>query len=208
MGLVINPEQQVRDLFVLGASAGGLEALTGLVRNLPSELAATVAIVMHRSPTFESQLPVLLGLHSALPVGEPAEDEEIRHGRIYIAPRDRHMTLAAGRFRLAAGPKVNWARPAVDPLFVSAARELGPRSVGILLSGEGSDGVEGLIAIKAAGGLSIAQDPVQARHPSMPIRALHKDDVDAIMPVEEIAEAVSALAAGHRFEPRGEVFTR
>ena len=110
-----------------------------------------------------------------------------------------HLTVEADRWRLVRGPKVHWTRPAVDPLFASAADRYGPRCVGVLLSGGGSDGVAGLIAIKAMGGLSIAQNPAEAQAPSMPIRAIHGDDVDAVLSTDEIAGALAALTTGASF---------
>ncbi|HEU4437639.1 MAG TPA: chemotaxis protein CheB [Methylomirabilota bacterium] len=196
---MINPKRLVRDVFCIGASAGGLHAVSGILARLPADLPAVVAIVMHRSPTFDSQLARLLAHKTALPVMEPAEDDPIVAGHIYVAPRDVHLIVEANRWQLVRGAKLHWTRPAVDPLFVSAADVFGPRCVGILLSGGGADGVAGLIAIKARGGLSIVQDPAEAQDPSMPIRAIHEDDTDAIMKTDEIAAAMAALAVGAPF---------
>ena len=196
---MINAGRLVRDVFCIGTSAGGLHALSGILTRLPAELPAVVAIVMHRSATFESQLVTLLNRRAPLPVMEPADGDPIVDGRIYVAPRDVHMTVDGTRWQLVRGPKVHWTRPAVDPLFVSAAERFGPRCVGILLSGGGADGVAGLIAMKKHGGLSIAQDPTEAQDPSMPIRAIHEDDTDAILKTEDIASAMAALAAGAPF---------
>ena len=194
---MINANRLVRDVFCIGASAGGLHAVSGILARLPADLPAVVAIVMHRSPTFDSQLARLLARKTALPVMEPAEDDAIVAGHIYVAPRDVHLIVEANGWQLVRGAKLHWTRPAVDPLFVSAADVFGPRCVGILLSG----GVAGLIAIKARGGLSIVQDPAEAQDPSMPIRAIHEDDTDAIMKTDEIAAAMTALAAGAPFSP-------
>jgi two-component system chemotaxis response regulator CheB len=196
---VINADRRVRDVFCLGASAGGLQAVSGILRRLPADLPAVVALVIHRSPTFDSQLPYLLGRTAALPVSEPMDGDPICAVRVYVAPRDLHLTVEADRWRLVRGAKVHWTRPSVDPLFASAADRYGPRCVGVLLSGGGADGVAGLITIHAAGGLSIAQDPVEAREPSMPLRAIYEDHLDAVMGIEEIAAAVAALAAGEPF---------
>jgi two-component system chemotaxis response regulator CheB len=118
-------------------------------------------------------------------------------GRAYLAPPDLHLLIEEAHFRLRRTPKVNFTRPAVDPLFQSAAATYGPRVVGVLLSGEGRDGVSGLMAIKAAGGLSIVQDPAEASHPSMPAKAIIHDLVDAILPLKCIASVLLSLAAGH-----------
>jgi two-component system chemotaxis response regulator CheB len=203
---VIPADRQARDIFCLGASAGGLQALIAILGRLPGDLPAVVAVTMHRSPTFDSQLVDLLSRKTALPVMEPVDGDPIVPGRVYVAPRDIHLVVGAERWRLVRGAKVHWTRPAVDPLFSSAAEWFGPRCVGILLSGGGADGVAGLIAIKAMGGLSIAQDPAEALDPSMPVRAIHEDDVDGIMKTDEIAGVMSALATGTPFPtvPAGE----
>ena len=196
---MINADCRVRDIFCLGASAGGLHAVRDILTRLPEDLPAVVAVTIHRSPTFDSRLADLLGRKAALPVMEPADGDPISPGHVYVAPRDMHLTVEADRWRLVRGAKIHWTRPAVDPLFASAADRFGPRCVGILLSGGGADGVAGLIAIKAMGGLSIAQNPAEAQDPSMPVRAIHGDDVDAVLSTGEIAYAMAALAAGAPF---------
>jgi len=196
---MINGDRTVRDMFLLGASAGGIKALIGILRLLPATLPATIGIVLHRSPTYESQLDGLLGRFSALPVGEPADGDPIKVGQVYIAPRDVHMSVDDHKWRLNRGPKMHFLRPAVDPLFTSAAASHGPRAVGVLLSGGGSDGVLGLLAIKAAGGLSVAQQPAEAQDPSMPQHAIAEDHVDAILRLDQIASLMAALAAGESF---------
>jgi two-component system chemotaxis response regulator CheB len=200
---MINQDRTVRDTFVLGASAGGIEALAGILKRLPATLSATVGIVLHRSPTFESQLDRLLGRFSALPVGEPADGDPIKAGQVYVAPRDVHMSMHDERWRLHRGPKVHFSRPAIDPLFMSAAASRGRRAVGVLLSGGGSDGVLGLLAIKAADGLSIAQQPSEAQAPSMPRHAIDEDHVDAILRLDQIASLIAALAVGQSFKGSG-----
>jgi two-component system chemotaxis response regulator CheB len=186
-------------MFCLGASAGGLQAVVDILARLPGDLPAVIAVAMHRSPTFDSQLVAVLSGKAALPVMEPVDGDPISPGHVYVAPRDMHLTVHADRWRIVRGAKVHWSRPAVDPLFASAADRFGHRCVGVLLSGGGADGVAGLIAIKAKGGLSIAQNPAEAQHPSMPVRAIHQDDVDAILSTGEIAGALTAMAAGEPF---------
>ena len=183
-----------RDVVTIGASAGGVEALIRLFEKLPVSLPASVAVVLHRSPKHESLLVDVLGRRAALPVVEPRDGQPIEHGHIYLAPRDHHLLMERSGFRLDAGPKQHRTRPAVNPLFESAAHTFGPRVVGVLLSGGGDDGVRGLIAISAAGGVSLAQDPAEARNPSMPARAISQDDVDAVLPLVGIAEALVSLS--------------
>jgi two-component system chemotaxis response regulator CheB len=117
-------------------------------------------------------------------------------GRVYVAPRDHHLVVEDGVVRTDRGPKQHRTRPAIDPLFRSAAREYGPRVIGVLLSGFGADGVDGLIAIKAAGGLSIVQDPLDARHGWMPRNAIAGDDVDYVLLLASIPDALVTLVAG------------
>jgi two-component system, chemotaxis family, protein-glutamate methylesterase/glutaminase len=194
--MAVNEERIRRTFFGVGASAGGIEALIGLLDLLPQRLDATIAIVVHRSVTRLSVLTDIFGRHSSMPVSEPEDQEPIRAGRIYLAPRDEHMTVEGDVWRLTTSPPVNRWRPAVDPLLISASKHRGPDVVGVLLSGGGVDGVEGLIEIKKRGGLSIAQDPKQALQGSMPSSAIRYDDVDLILRVEDIATVIPILAAG------------
>ena len=193
---MVNEERIPRTFFVLGASAGGIEALIAILDRLPSDLDATVAIVVHRSPSHASVLVDILGRHSTLVTSEPVDGEPVKRGRVYLAPRDRHLTVEGDAWRLSdVEPRHRW-RPAVDPLFISAAEHRGSETVGILLSGGGADGVEGLIQIKQRRGLSIAQDPRQALQDSMPKAAIKYDDVDLVLRAEEIAAVIPSLAAG------------
>ena len=197
---MVNEERIPRTFFAFGASAGGIEALIAVLDRLPDGLDATVAIVVHRSPSFESVLVDILGRHSALPTSEPDDGEPVQRGRVYLAPRGRHMTIEGDVWRVSKAPPVHRWRPAVDPLFWSAAKYQGERVVGLLLSGGGADGVEGLIEIKKRGGLSIAQDPRQALQESMPRSAIKCDDVDLVLRVEEIALVIPRLASGEEIE--------
>jgi two-component system chemotaxis response regulator CheB len=197
---VINDDGVVRDLFLFGGSAGGLEAFLEVLKGVPQDFPATIAVTLHRSPVAESQLVDILARHAALPVNEPTDGEPIKAGHVYLAPRDFHLTIEGDRWRLARGLKIHRMRPAVDPLFTSAAAARGSRVVGVLLSGGGIDGVEGLIAITGKGGLSIAQQPEQARQPSMPVNAIREDDVDAVLRLTDIARILPMLAAGHAVE--------
>jgi len=196
----INEAGIVRDLFAFGGSAGGLEALLEVLPHLPRNFPATIGAVLHRSPEGESQLVEILARGARLPVGEPKDGELVRPGRVYLAPRNFHMTIEDERWRLTRGAKVHRMRPAVDPLLISVAAARGNRAVGVLLSGGGDDGVEGLIALTRKGGLSIAQQPEQARQPSMPQSAIRDHDVDAVLTLHEIAAILQLLAAGKSVE--------
>src|SRR5438552_431517 len=139
---------------------------------------------------------MLLRRRTALAVAEPVDGELLQPRRIYLAPRDMHMVVEDGRVRVNRGPKEHHTRPAVDPLFSSAAAAHGPRVVGVLLSGAGDDGLRGLIAIKAAGGISIVQDPAEALHPPMPRNAIVYHRADSVLPVARIGATLTALANG------------
>lgn len=195
-----------RDIVVIGASAGGVEALRDLVRELPADLPAAVFVVLHLAPTGPSVLPAILQRAGTLPAVHPVHGERILPGRIYVAPPDRHMLLAGGRITLTVGPRENRSRPAIDPLFRSAAMEFGPRVIGIVLSGSLDDGTAGLRVIGERGGLTIVQDPQEALHPTMPQSALDGVPVDHCLKVVDIASMVAAIASGPgEFETRAAV---
>lgn len=200
MSRMINRERVVRDVIAIGASAGGVLALMRLLELLPGDLAAAVTIVLHRSPFHETQLPFVLGRRATLAVVEPEDGVPFQRGVVYVAPRDHHMVLDDGVVRLNRGPKQHRTRPAIDPLFQSAATSYGRRVVGVLMSGMGGDGVSGLLEIKRLGGISLVQSPREAQFPTMPNRAI-KEDVDGALLVVEIADALVVLAAGGTVEP-------
>jgi len=197
---VINTERIKRDVIVVGASAGGVEPLKLLLGRLPPDLPATVAIVLHRSPYYETQLPSVLGRYALLSVLEPADRDPVLSGAVYVAPRDQHMIFENGCVRLSRAAREHHTRPAIDPLFRSAADRYGSRVVGVLLSGMGSDGVSGLIAIKKSGGISLVQHPGEAQFDTMPCAAIAEDDVDAMLTVDELGTALAALARGETVE--------
>jgi len=183
-------------------------ALSTLFKALPSDLPAVVAAVLHRSPFHESVLAAVLGRLSPLPVSEPMHGEPLQLGRIYVAPRDHHMVFEGARFALNRGAKEHFTRPAVDPLFRSAARWHAQRVIGIILTGSGDDGVSGLVTIKAAGGLSIVQDPDEAPHDSMPQQAIRHDHVDAVLTLSELAAQLPRLVTGGSVNPQSQLSTR
>ena len=193
---IINPDRVARDVIVVGASAGGFELISMLASLLPPDLPAGVAVVLHRRPDPTGSLAWVLQRRSRLRVIEPQDGEPFEHGTIFIAPADRHLVIRNKLFFRDAGPKERFTRPAADPLFRSAAAEFGPRVVGVVLSGGDADGTEGAVAINAAGGITLAQDPGQAQHPSMPWSTIQRDHVSAVLPIEGIIPAVVALAHG------------
>src|SRR5262245_58263733 len=136
------------DIILIGTSAGGVEALIALAHELPANLPAAVFIVLHIPAQSPSMMPNILGRAGRLPAVQPVDGAPIEPGRIYIAPPDDHMLLEHGRIRIMHGPRENRHRPAVDPLFRSAARVYGPRAIGVILTGTLDDGTAGLLAIK------------------------------------------------------------
>jgi two-component system chemotaxis response regulator CheB len=193
-----------KDIIVVGASAGGIEALKTLVSGLPRNFPATVFVVLHMSPQTPSVLPEILTRSGELSATHPRDNEEFRLGHIYVAPPDRHLLLEKdGRILITRGPKENRFRPAVDPLFRSAARAFGTRVIGIVLSGGLDDGTVGLLAIKQRGGIAVVQDPQDAITPSMPLNAMRYVAVDYCLPVAEIAPLLVRLT-GERAVEEGE----
>ena len=180
-------------IVVIAASAGSLPPIKQIVTALPIPCSASVFIVWHtgRHPSI---LPDILNMTSRLPVLHGEDGHVVEAGHIYVAPPDEHMYLDRGVIRLDHGAKVNFTRPAADPLFISAAETYGERVVGIVLSGYGSDGADGLARVKALGGLALVQKPQEAEQPSMPWAALLADYPDASLPAAEIAARVAALA--------------
>jgi two-component system, chemotaxis family, protein-glutamate methylesterase/glutaminase len=183
-----------KDIVVVGASAGGMAALETLVAGIPAGLPAVVFVVWHMSPGLRSVLPQILSRAGPLPASHPKDGDPIEPGRIYVAPNDHHLLLEKDYVRVTKGPKENRFRPAVDPLFRSAAYVYGPRAVGVVLTGALDDGTAGLWAIKLRGGTAIVQDPADAQHRSMPLNALENVEVDYKLPVADIGPLLARLA--------------
>ena len=180
------------DIVVIGASAGGVEAISTLVAQLPRDLRAAVLVVLHVAKG-RSMLPEILTRAGKLPVAHPDDGDRLEHGRIYVARPDFHLVVEARHIRVVHGPTENGCRPAVDPLFRSAARVFGPRVIGVVLTGALDDGTAGLAAVKEAGGVAIVQDPDEAFAPSMPRSARAFVKVDHVLPVREMGAMISRL---------------
>jgi two-component system chemotaxis response regulator CheB len=182
-----------RDLVVIGGSAGSLDGLQEVVSKLPPEFPAVVLVVLHVAATGTSVLPQILSRHGVLPATFAEDGATLERGQIYVAPPDHHLLVHDGRVSLSQGPRENGHRPAVDPLFRSAARAAGPRVIGVVMSGLLDDGAAGLRFIKDSGGIALVQDPHDAPFPSMPKAALDATSVDVVAPAAELADAICAL---------------
>jgi two-component system chemotaxis response regulator CheB len=171
---------------VVGASAGGVEALTRLVRDLPADLDAAVVVVLHIPTRSASVLASILGRASALPTRTAENGDLLERGVIYVAPPDRHVLVRGDRLEVVRGPRENGHRPAIDPLFRSAAATRGNEVIGVVLTGVLDDGSAGVVAISRHGGTVVVQDPADAAFSEMPTNAIHDDSPEAILPVHEI----------------------
>lgn len=190
-----------RNIVVIGGSAGGLEALRRVVRDLPADLEAAVFVVLHSAAESPGLLDSILARHTALRVQYAHDGARIHEGHVYVARADRHLILKPGYIRVTNGPKENRFRPAVDPLFRTAADVYGPRVIGLVLSGGQDDGAVGLALIKRGGGVAIVQDPEEALASGMPSAAIAHAKVDRVLTSDAIASALVALVR----EPIGEV---
>ena len=191
-----------RDIVVIGASAGGLEALSLVLSGLPSDLPAAVFIVIHTAPDSPGYLAEIFSRSGPLPARYPADGDTFRKGNVYIAPPDHHLLLNKnGRMQVVRGPRENRTRPAIDPLFRSAALAFGARVIGAVLSGALDDGTVGLRGIKMCGGVAIVQDPADALVPSMPNSALRNVSIDYRTPARNMAALIAQLATGTAPEP-------
>jgi two-component system, chemotaxis family, protein-glutamate methylesterase/glutaminase len=155
------------DIIVIGASAGGIEPLLEIIRNLPADLPAAILVAVHVWPRAESALPRMLKRAGPLPAVHARHGDPIERGKIYVAPPDHHLLAQPKHLCLAKGPHPNLYRPTIVPLFCTAARVYRNRVVGVLLSGALDDGVAGLFAIRLRGGVTIVQDPEEARYPDI-----------------------------------------
>ena len=181
-------------IFVIGVSQGGIEALQQLVKQLPADFPAPLLIVQHLGARSPGTLPAILTKAGHLPAAHPNNAEFIEKGRIYVAPPDHHMLVRKGYIRLSQGPRENHCRPAIAPLFRSAANAYGPAVVGVVLTGYLDDGTAGLMAIKDRGGIAVVQDPSEAVAPSMPRSALAHVCVDHCCKLAEMGPLFVNLA--------------
>jgi two-component system chemotaxis response regulator CheB len=181
------------DIIVLGGSAGALSAVRTILQQLPPDLPAALFVAIHTAPEGPGILHELLHRLGTLPADRAEDGEPIRPGRIYVAPPDHHLLVKPGCVQVTRGPRENGFRPAVDPLFRTAAAAYGSRVLGVLLSGGQYDGVQGLVHVKRAGGVAIVQHPEEADVPSMPQSAIRQVTVDHVLHAADMAAVISGL---------------
>jgi two-component system chemotaxis response regulator CheB len=194
----------LHDIVVIGASAGGVDAITMLIKGLPADLAASLFVVCHLLPDSNNHLVDALNTAGPLLAKSAEDGEDIRSGIVYVAPPDRHLLVKRDCVRVTRGPRENRWRPAIDPLFRSAAVAYGARVIGVVLTGMLDDGTAGLLAIKRCGGIALVQDPEEAAFPEMPQTALANVPVDETLPLKELAARIARLtreAAGESVQP-------
>ncbi len=194
-------------VFVVGTSEGGIAALRALLDELPATFQAAILIVLHIG-AHKSNLPWLLRQSIKMSVSHPLDGERVNAGHVYIAPPDNHMIVTGRRIGLTKGPRENWVRPAVDPLFRSAAEAYGRDVVGVILTGGLNDGTAGMYEIKQHGGITVVQTPADCVNPSMPQSALNHVTVDHCLPVadmpklfEKLGHAAPRRARQHQHTP-------
>jgi two-component system chemotaxis response regulator CheB len=187
-----------RGLVVVGASAGGVEALRTLVCGLPADLDAAICVVLHIARGGTSALADILDRSGPLPAVHATDGAELDTGRIFVAPANFHMLVRDGRLHLSRGPAENGHRPAIDPLFRSAARSWGGGAVGVVLSGSRDDGAFGLATIVRHGGTGVVQDPAEALYPSMPRHAIEQTPGARVLPVSKMGPVLAELLDGLR----------
>ncbi|HUQ65534.1 MAG TPA: chemotaxis protein CheB [Flavitalea sp.] len=192
-------------LIVIGASAGGFEVIKEIVANLPKDFHAAIFIVWHISPSTSGILPQVLNRYNTVVAGHGYDGEAIKPQRIYVAPPDRHMLLDDGIIKITRGPKENRFRPAIDPLFRSAAFHYRTKVTGIILSGALDDGTAGLWTIKHFGGTAIVQDPAEAEVKGMPQSAIRQVKVDYCLTVKGIIDYMTNMVEKKTFEKDHEV---
>ncbi|PYV96721.1 MAG: chemotaxis protein CheB [Acidobacteria bacterium] len=185
------------DVVAIGASAGGLNALTELLRPISGDFPA-ILVVQHLDPTHESHMAELLSRRTRIHVKQAEHGEAILPGSVYIAPPDEHLLVGPGTVQLAHSQLVHFSRPSIDLMFESVAGMYGSRSIGVILSGSNRDGSVGIRTIKEAGGTTIAQEPATAHFATMPQAAISTGCVDFVVPIGEIGNLLRDLCAGKR----------
>jgi two-component system chemotaxis response regulator CheB len=188
-----------RELVAIGASWGGLRAVGDLLAALPEDFGPPVVVVQHRSrDSVPGGLEEALGRRTALPVCEPGDKDPIERGRVYVAAADYHLMVEAGHFELSVDPPVTHSRPSIDVLFESVADAYGDLAVGVVLTGASSDGADGLLRMRRAGALTIAQDPDDAERREMPEAAVRAGAAEHVLPLAELPRLLIDACSGAR----------
>jgi two-component system, chemotaxis family, protein-glutamate methylesterase/glutaminase len=183
-----------RDIIVIGGSAGSHAALRQIMSELPADLPASVFVATHMPSQSAGFLADMLASAGPLPVSRAVDGQPIERGRVYAAVPDRHLLVIDGVMKLGDGPRENMSRPAIDPLFRSAALACGHRTIGVVLSGMLNDGASGLQAIKACGGTAVVQHPLDAHADQMPLSALEVVQPDHVVPAADLGKLLAAIA--------------
>ena len=181
------------DLVVMGSSWGGLRAVSAVLSGLPTDLAAAVVVAQHRSATSTGALARIFEVRGGLPIREVEDKDPIEPGCVYLAPADYHLLVEPGAFSLSLEPRVQFSRPSIDVLFESAADSYGRRVMAIVLTGANEDGADGLRRVRAAGGITVVQDPAGAESAVMPAAAVATGAADKVLPLADIAPFVVQL---------------
>jgi two-component system chemotaxis response regulator CheB len=190
---MVTAEPPVR-VAAIGASAGGLPALQTVLAALPGDFRGAVLVVLHLHPAMPSRLAALMSRHCALPVRSAEEGVVVAPGTVHVAVPDLHLMLEGRRIRLVPSEPVHHVRPSIDLLFASLARSCGADATVVVLTGTGLDGAAGVVAVKAAGGTTIVQDPAAAAFTGMPAAALATGCIDHVVPLTDVAPLLVRLA--------------
>jgi two-component system chemotaxis response regulator CheB len=182
-------------IVALAASAGGIQALDQVLRDLPPDFPAAITVVQHLNPLVPSLLPAILARHTGLLVKQAETGELLKAATVYVAQPDWHLLISQdGTVDLTQTERVNYTRPAADLLFISLAKSYGQRTIAVVLTGKGRDGAAGIQAVKQMGGITIAQDPQTAQFAGMPTAAIQTQAVDWILPLHQIAPTLVQLS--------------
>ncbi|MDR9814110.1 chemotaxis protein CheB [Rhizobium hidalgonense] len=188
------PSTAFKDIIAVGGSAGSVTVLRTLVADLPGDLPASVFVSTHIPSNAPGFLPEILASKCRLPVTQAIDGQPIERGHIYVAAPDRHLLLMGEAIKFGAGTRENMVRPAIDPMFRSAALSFGPRVVGLVLTGMLNDGAAGLHAIKSNGGTTVVQHPLDAEADQMPLAALNAVEVDHVAAAADLGRLVTEIA--------------
>jgi two-component system chemotaxis response regulator CheB len=183
------------EIVAIGASAGGVKAIISVLADMPEYFPAPIVIVQHLDPVYKSRMAEILQWKCKMKVKEANDGETLKPGVVYIAPPDKHMLVEGGKISLTTTARVHFLRPSIDVLFSSVAACFGIRSIGVILTGIGKDGSEGVKAIKSRGGVTIAQDEKTSESFGMPGSAIGTGAVDMVLPVKEIGRTILMLMA-------------